>query len=257
MWTAVRRRPLQLFSSNRALPLRVSAVHGFGASNAHASATIALRVQLYQLHRFVRFATCAVCCVETSTFARFERAHSDRFSVWRDVRPEEECVVANRGGTRMHGIVEAPQRGNLSLANLSLPSHFFVASEVLVFLAKCFFEAETGAGSKSSEQSSRTARECFRRNRVTTKVRRQKVRRRVSQQRAISSQRNSRNKSAQNRSNPTTTQPVKYPVLPRGPGSLPELQVELLRELQVTGGAQVVLPLASSHSDLILCSPRL
>ena len=53
----------------------------------------------------------------------------------------------------------------------------------------------------------------------------------------------------------TTPQPVKTPVLPRGPGSLPELQVELLHELQVTGGAQVVLPQASPRSDFILWSP--
>ena len=40
------------------------------------------------------------------------------------------------------------------------------------------------------------------------------VRRRISQQKAVSSQRNSGSKSTKNRSKPTTTQPVKYPVLP-------------------------------------------
>ena len=69
----VRRRLLQLFSINRTPSLSVSLVHGFGALNSPAFATIALRVQLHQLHRFVRFATRVVCCVETSTFARFER----------------------------------------------------------------------------------------------------------------------------------------------------------------------------------------
>ena len=39
--------------------------------------------------------------------------------------------------------------------------------------------------------------------------------------------------------------------MPRGPGSLPKLQVELLHELQVTGGVQVVLPQASPRTDLI------
>ena len=48
-------------------------------------------------------------------------------------------------------------------------------------------------------------------------------------------------KKLRNRSKHTTPQPVKYPVLPRGPGSLPEHQVELLHELQVIGGAQVAL----------------
>ena len=76
---------MQLFCSNRIPSLRV------------------------QLHRFARFATCAAYCVETSMFSRFLKGPTGhRFFVWRDVRPEEEYVVANRGWTRIHGIVEAP-----------------------------------------------------------------------------------------------------------------------------------------------------
>ena len=47
--------------------------------------------------------------------------------------------------------------GDFPFTNLSLPSHSQSAAEVL-FLAKCFSDAETGAGKKGSYQSSTRAR---------------------------------------------------------------------------------------------------
>ena len=86
-------------------------------------------------------------------------------------------------------------------------------------------------------------------NRVTIDVQMGKVYSRVSQQNTMGSQRNLENKSTDKF---TKQQLVKYPVLPQGGRSLPELQVELLHEFQVTGGDQVALPRATPRSDLIL-----